>query len=51
MLLYLISEQDNIDKIYLYTKDLGEPNYKSLMKKRKNAGIQYLNDPNAFIEC
>ena len=24
-LLYLIKEQDDIDKIYLYAKDLGEP--------------------------
>ena len=24
-LLYLIKEQDNIDKMYLYAKDLGEP--------------------------
>ena len=24
---------------------------KFLLKKRKNAGIKHLNDPNAFIEC
>ena len=22
-----------------------------MIKKRKNAGIKYFNDPNAFIEC
>ena len=22
-----------------------------MLKKRENAGIKYLNDPNAFIEC
>ena len=41
----------DIDKIYLYAKDLSEPKYKCLVKLRKNAGIKQLNDPNAFIEC
>ena len=50
-LLNLIKKQDDIDKIYLYAKDLSEPKYKFLMKKRKNAGIKYLNNPNTFIEC
>ena len=50
-LLNLINEQDDIDKIYLHAKDLSEPKYKFLIKKRKNAGIKHLNDPNAFIEC
>ena len=50
-LLNLINEQDEIDKIHLYAKDLCEPKYEFLVKKRKNAGIKYLNDPNAFIEC
>ena len=40
----------NIDKIYLYARDLNKPKYKILIKKRENAGIKYLNDPNAFIE-
>ena len=31
--------------------DLSEPKYEYLIKKRKNAGIKHLNDPNAFIEC
>ena len=34
----------------MYAKDLEEPTYQLLLKKRKNAGIQNLNDPNAFIE-
>ena len=51
VLLNLINEQDEIDKIHLYAKDLCEPKYEFLVKKRKNAGIKYLNDPNAFIEC
>ena len=38
-----------MDKIYFYAKDLSE--YETLIKKRKDAGIKHLNDPNAFIEC
>ena len=47
----LINEQNDIDKIFLYARDLNEPKYKILIKKRKDAGIKHLNDPNAFIEC
>ena len=50
-LLNLINEQNNIDKIYLYAKDLSEPKYEFLIKKRENVEIKHLNDPNAFIEC
>ena len=50
-LLNLINEQNDIDKIYLYARDLNKPKYKILIKKRENAGIKHLNDPNAFIEC
>ena len=50
-LLNLIKEQEDIDKIYLYAKDLSEPKYEYLIKNRKNAGIKHLNDSNAFIEC
>ena len=32
-LLHLIKEQDNIDKIYLYSKVLREPKYDFLIKK------------------
>ena len=49
-LLNLINEQSDIDKIYLYARDLDEPKYKILIKKRKDVGIKHLNDPNAFIE-
>ena len=48
---YLINEQNYIDKIYLYARDLNEPKYKILIKKQKDVGIKHLNDPNAFIEC
>ena len=50
-LLNLINEQLDIDKIYLHEKDLSEAKYEILIKKRENAGINHLNDPNAFIEC
>ena len=45
----LINEQNDIDKIYLYAKDLSE--HEILIKKRGNAGIGHYNDPNTFIEC
>ena len=47
-----IIQQDNniIDKIYLYAKDLEEAKYQLFIKKRENAGIKHLNDPKAFIE-
>ena len=46
-----IKEQDDIDKIYLYTKNLSERKYEFLIQNREDVGIKYLNDPNAFIEC
>ena len=48
-LINLINEQNDIDKIYLYAKDLSE--HEILIKKRGNAVIKHYNDPNAFIEC
>ena len=50
-LLSLIHEQNDIDKMYLYARDLNEPKYKILIKKREDAEIKHFNDPNAFIEC
>ena len=52
-LLNLIKQQDNhvIDKIYLYARDLSEPNYQFLIKKREDAGIKHVKNPNAFIVC
>ena len=50
-LLNLINEQGDIDKIYLYAKDLNESKHEYLIKNLKNTGIKHLNDPNAFIEC
>ena len=50
-LLSLISQQDDIDNIYLYVKDLKEPKYEFLVKKHEDAGIKHLNDSKAFTEC
>ena len=35
----------------MYARDLNEPKYEYLIKKRENVGIKHLNNPNAFIEC
>ena len=35
-LLNFISQQDDIDKIFLYAKDLSESKYEFLIKKREN---------------
>ena len=48
--LNLLKEQDVIDKIYLYAKDLNEPKYEFLIKKPENVGIKHFNNPNAFIK-
>ena len=53
-LLNLMKEQDSanlIDKIYLYAKDLSEPQYQFFIKKIEDVGIKNLNDPKAFTEC
>ena len=50
-LINLINEQRDIDKIYLYARDLSEQKYEHLIKKRENIGIKHLNNPNAFIKC
>ena len=49
-LLHVIREQDDIDKIYLYAKDLNEPKFNFLIRKHKNVGIKHCNNSNAFIE-
>ena len=50
-LLNLIREQNDIDKIYLYAKDLSESKHGFLIKNREDAGIKHSNDLNAFVEC
>ena len=46
-----IDYHDVIDKIYLYARDLSKPKYQFLIKKREDAGIKHVNNPNAFIVC
>ena len=41
-LLNLIKEQDDIDKVYLYPKDLSEPKYEFLIKKPEYARTNIL---------
>ena len=48
-LISLINEQNDIDKIYLYVRDLSEPKYEYWIKKR--AGIKDLNNPSSFVKC
>ena len=50
-LINLINEQNDIDKIYLYARDLSEPKSEYLIKKREDGGIKHVNNPNTFIEC
>ena len=46
-----INEQNDIDKVYLYARDLSDPKYEYLIKKREDVGIKHVNNSNAFIEC
>ena len=48
-LLNLINNQPDIDKIYLYAKDLYEPKYQFLINKRESIGLKHFSDPKAFI--
>ena len=50
-LINLINEKNDIDKIYLYARDLSEPKYEYLIETREDAGIKHLNNSNAFVEC
>ena len=49
-LLNLIHNQQDIDKIYLYAKDLYEDKYQYLINKRESVGLKHFIDPKAFIE-
>ena len=50
LLLNLIENQPDIDKIYLYAKDPYEAKYQYLINKKEGVGINHFNDPKAFIE-
>ena len=49
-LLNLIENQPDIDKIYLYVKDLFEPKYQYIINKTESVGINQFKDPKAFIK-
>ena len=50
LLFNLIENQPDIDKIYLYAKNLYEAKYQYLINKRGVVGINHFNDLKAFIE-
>ena len=50
VLLNLIKNQPDIDKIYLYAKDPYEKKYQYLINKREKVGLNHFNDPKAFME-
>ena len=49
-LLNFINNQPDIDKIYLYAKDLYEAKHQLLIEKAESTGLKHFNDPKAFIE-
>ena len=49
-LLNLINNKPDIDKIYLYAKDLYKSKYQYLINKREKVGLKHCDDPKAFIE-
>ena len=46
----LINNQPDIDKTYLYVKDPLEAKYQYLINKCEKAGLDYFNDPKAFMD-
>ena len=50
VLLNLIENQPDIDKIYLYAKDLYQEKCQHLINKRESVGINDFNDPKACTE-
>ena len=50
LLLNLIENQPDIDKIYLYEKDYYQSKYQYLINKREGVDINHFNNPQTFIE-
>ena len=50
VLLNLMENQPDIDKIYLYTKDLYEAKYQYLINILEKVSLDHFDDPKAFIE-
>ena len=51
MLLNIIKDQrPDVDKIYLYVKDLFESKYQLFINGREIVGTEHLKNPKAFID-
>ena len=50
VLLNLMKNQTDIEKIYLSAKYSYEAKYQNLINKREGVGIVHFNDPKVFIE-
>ena len=48
--IHSIIHQPDIDKIYLYAKDLYDAKHQLLINKSEGADIKHFNDSEAFIE-
>ena len=50
VLLNLIENQPDIEKIYFYAKDQNEAKYQYIINKTESVGKNHFNGPKAFIE-
>ena len=50
ILLNIVNNQPDIDKIYLYAKDPYDAKYQYLINKREKVGLDHFKDPKAFRE-
>ena len=50
VLLNLINNQLDTDKIYLYAEDPYGAKYELLVNERESTGLKHFDDPKAFIE-
>ena len=50
VLLNLINNQPDINKMYLYAKDPYEAKYQYLINKREKVRLDHFNDPKSFME-
>ena len=45
-----MNNQPDVDKIYLYAKELYEAKYQYLISKHEKIRLKHYDDPNAFVE-
>ena len=50
ILLNIVNNQPDIDKIYLYAKNPYDAKYQYLINKREKVGLDHFKDPKAFRE-